>query len=98
MTTSPPSRSETTERFFDAIERADEARLRAMVAEGFDIAAAEAERGEGALEYAVFFHANIDPRPVLRLLLELGADVNACIDGTTALWLAVIQSDVEVAE
>jgi ankyrin repeat protein len=90
--------SPTTQRFFDAIRDADVTTLRSMVAEGFDIGAAELEYGQGAVEEAVEAHFDGDPRPVIKALLELGADINAYVDETNALLKAVWHCDVELVE
>jgi hypothetical protein len=46
----------------------------------------------------VYFGLDSDPRPVLEVLLTLGADINAYIDETNALLRAVWHCDVEVVE
>ena len=92
--------SPTTQRFFDAIGSEDTATIREMAAGGFDIAAAEAEYGEGAMERAISFciDDDRDPTPVLECLMALGADINAAPDQTTPLMIAVWQCNAHLAE
>ena len=86
-----------TAELFDAISKADVARVKASISNGADILAIVDEYD--TLTSAVFVWSANPAQQIIHLLIESGANPNLCsTDGTTALHWAAFSDDSELVK